>query len=287
MTTTKSVPVKNAVVGVDGSETARHALLWLLSHRSLADQIEVVSTYSISALAAPYGLRSAVPNLGEIYRESAQARVDIAMKGIDDSRIESVRIFESSAGTGLVEAAKSADLLVLGSTGHSALGGAFLGSVSARCIRSSTVPIVVVPPSATLRGELKRVAVGVDGSPNGQAALRWAIDHVDPDGVVDMVAAFSPLEIPDGTLARNRQATVELVQLAIDRCENERNVRTVTTITPGDPRNIIAESAEQADLLVIGQRGRRSVAHLLLGSTATSLTHHVTVPTVVVPDTGS
>ncbi len=287
MTTNQSVPVKTAVVGVDGSEASRHALLWLLAHRSLADRIEVVSTFTISALAAPYGLRSAVPNLGEIYRESAQARVDLTMKGIEDSRIESVRVFESSARTGLVEAAKSASLLVLGSSGHSALGGAFLGSVSSRCIRSSTVPILVVPPSAPLRGALKKVVVGVDGSPNGQAALKWAIDHVDADGVVEMVAAFSPLEIPEGTLARNREATVDLVQMSIDRCENERGVQTVSTVTPGDPRNVIAESAEQADLLVIGQRGRRSVAHLLLGSTATSLTHHVTVPTVVVPDTGS
>ncbi len=284
MSTNKSVPLKTAVVGVDGSEVSRHALLWLLAHRSLADRIEVVSTFTISVLAAPYGLRSAVPNLGEIYRESAQARADITMKGIEDARIESVRVFESSAGTGLVEAAKSASLLVLGSSGHSALGGAFLGSVSSKCIRNSTVPILVVPPSAAIRGALKKVAVGVDGSPNGQAALKWAIDHVDADGVVDMVAAFSPLEIPEGTLARNREATMELVQMSIDRCENERGVRTVSTIIPGDPRNVIAESAENADLLVIGQRGRRSVAHLLLGSTATSLTHHVTIPTVVVPD---
>lgn len=287
MSTNKTVHLKTAVVGIDGSEASRHALLWLLAHPTLVDRIEVVATYSISALAAPYGLRSAVPNLGEIYRESAEARVEIALKGIDDSRIESIRTFESRAGTGLVEAAKSANLLVLGSSGHSALGGAFLGSVSSKCIRNSTVPILVVPPSAALRGELKKVVVGVDGSPNGQAALRWAIDHVDADGVVEMVAAFSPLEIPEGTLARNREATEELVQLSIDRCENQRGVRTVSTITAGDPRNVIAESAEDADLLVIGQRGRRSVSHLLLGSTATSLTHHVTVPTVVVPDIGA
>lgn len=286
MSTNKSVPPKTAVMGLDGSETSRHALLWLLAHHSLADQIEVVSTFTVSALAAPYGLRAAVPNLGEIYRESAQARADLALRGIEDSRIESVRIFESRAGTGLVEAAKSASLLVLGSSGHSALGGAFLGSVSSKCIRNSTVPVLVVPPSAALRGELMKVVVGVDGSPNGQAALQWAIDHVDADGVVELVAAFSPLEIPEGTLAKNREATVELVQLSIDRCENGRGVRTVSTITAGDPRNVIAQSAEQADLLVIGQRGRRSVAHLLLGSTATSLAHHVTVPTVVVPDPG-
>ena len=284
MTSRETVPLKTAVVGVDGSEASRHALLWLLAHHSLADRIEVVSTFTISALAAPYGLRSAVPNLGDIYRESAQARADIAMKGIEDPRIEDVRIFESRAGTGLVEAAKSSGLLVVGSSGHSALGGAFLGSVSSKCIRNSTVPVLVVPLSAAVSGALKKVVVGVDGSPNGQAALQWAIDHVDADGVVDMVAAFSPLEIPEGTLARNREATIELVQLSIDRCENERSVQTVSTITPGDPRNVIAKSAEQADLLVIGQRGRRSVAHLLLGSTATSLTHQVTVPTVVVPD---
>ena len=109
-------------------------------------------------------------------------------------------------------------------------------------------------------------------------------DHVDPDGVVDAVTAFSNLSIPEGALAKNRKEALALLEVAIGRCRNEPNVKIVRTAAPGDPRNVLDEAAASADGLVVGQRGRRTVAHLLLGSTTTSLLHHVVVPTVVVPD---
>lgn len=159
-----------------------------------------------------------------------------------------------------------------------------LGSVSSYCVRQSTVPVAVVPPQAATGRPLKGLVVGVDGSANAQAALQWAIDHVDPDGVVDAVTAFSNLSIPEGALAKNRKEALALLEVAIGQCRNEPNVKIVRTAAPGDPRNVLDGAAASADGLVVGQRGRRTVAHLLLGSTTTSLLHHVVVPTVVVPD---
>jgi nucleotide-binding universal stress UspA family protein len=52
---------------------------------------------------------------------------------------------EGGACSTLVEHAKRADLLVVGSHGSGALAELFLGSVSLHCVRHAGVPVVVVP----------------------------------------------------------------------------------------------------------------------------------------------
>jgi nucleotide-binding universal stress UspA family protein len=52
----------------------------------------------------------------------------------------------------LLEAAKHASLLVLGSHGRGRLKTALLGSVSARCLRGATCPVVIIPAGAIREG---------------------------------------------------------------------------------------------------------------------------------------
>lgn len=54
-------------------------------------------------------------------------------------------VVEGSPGETLARAATSADLLVLGSHGHSRVRRTVLGSVSEECIRRATCPVAVVP----------------------------------------------------------------------------------------------------------------------------------------------
>ncbi len=278
-----------AVIGIDGSEASRHALLWLLHRPSLADQIRPVATYTIPPVAAPYGMGVATPSVGRVYRESAELSIDELVASIDDRRLMSKIVFESSAGPGLVAACEDANLLVVGSRGRSALAEVLLGSVSSYCVKHAPIPVAVVPPTATIEGSLGRLVVGVDGSANAQAALHWALDNcrrwwhrrcspllsagpVSTGGCSpgDRVARGggdgSSRDRPWPTWPRTRGVTVERV------------------VRLGDPRNFLLDLAADADLFVIGARGHRGVAYLLLGSVATSLIHHPDVATVVVPE---
>src|SRR6185436_6191455 len=62
-------------------------------------------------------------------------------------------VIEGSPGATLARAAGSADLLVLGSHGHSRVRRTVLGSVSEECIRKATCPVVVVPVPAPDRAD--------------------------------------------------------------------------------------------------------------------------------------
>jgi nucleotide-binding universal stress UspA family protein len=72
----------------------------------------------------------------------------------------------------LLQQALEADMLVLGSRGHGWAAQTFLGSVSQHLAGHSPCPVVVV--RAAENPDADRIVVGVDGSENGIAALRFA-----------------------------------------------------------------------------------------------------------------
>ena len=54
-------------------------------------------------------------------------------------------------------------------------------------------------------------------------------------------------------------------------------------VLPGDPRAVLRSASVGADLLVVGARGHGVLELLLLGSVASAVAHHPTIPTIVVP----
>lgn len=134
------------VVGVDGSEGGRRAYRWALAEaRRTGSAVEAVTAWSWDGVES--GPRSqASPFLQRQRAEAVSAAEFEAVVSETGSSTPIAReVVEGHPVGVLVEAARYARLLVLGSHGYSRLHHAVLGSISEECIRQATCPVVVVP----------------------------------------------------------------------------------------------------------------------------------------------
>jgi nucleotide-binding universal stress UspA family protein len=141
------------VVGVDGSETSRHALRWAAQEARLrGGELHVVHSWDVASPGAGVGMTpgrraSAAP---EGAREAAQQLLaDVLAEELGDDPPGHVR---SSIGRGtaagvLLEAAQGAAMLVVGSRGLGGFSGLLLGSVSTKMANHAPCPVVIVRPA--------------------------------------------------------------------------------------------------------------------------------------------
>lgn len=273
------------IVGVDGSLGSDLALRWAIAHEETFGPLTTVAAYHVDALVDGVGSASMYEDMVDTLRRDAEARVaeagqrhpEVANRGC---------VVQGYAGPALVRAASDQRLLVVGTRGRSALAEVLLGSVASYCVKHAPIPVVVIPPETPTDEPLDHLIVGVDGSANADAALIWAADHVAPGGRITAVICRGPgpyaLElIPPPPLESNELKKV--ADDAIARTIGDRDVEVEVEVVLGDPRVVLRDRAGEGDLLVVGARGHRGATYLLLGSVTTSLSHHPTVPTVVVP----
>lgn len=132
-----------------------------------------------------------------------------------------------------------------------------------------------------------RVVVGVDGSDSALEALQWAADYTSAvGGELVVVSTWEP-PTSYGFYLAAESVDLDATTLAVA----EDQVTKALAGHPGLPVTIkvergpaalllVAESRD-ADLLVVGSRGRGGFAGLLLGSVSTHCIHHAACPVVV------
>lgn len=149
-----------------------------------------------------------------------------------------------------------------------------------------------------------RVVVGMDGSPGCRAALTFALHDAARRGAgVEVVAAFDTAEtlaglcgVPVGSIGSTERIHDDVLQ------ETSRIVDEVTAGTAdelphpppvtvsavgGGAAAVLTRAGRDADLLVVGSRGRGGVASMMLGSVGLQCVLHASCPvTVVHPPVG-
>ena len=139
---------RSVVVGVDGSAASRTALRWAVEEARLrnAEVVAVHAWWAIPDLEPAATLSDA--DWETIRGEEASARVeefiDETLEGVlRDVEITARTVQGVTATEALVEAARDADLLVVGSRGLGRFRG-MLGSVSRGCLQHADCPVVVI-----------------------------------------------------------------------------------------------------------------------------------------------
>jgi nucleotide-binding universal stress UspA family protein len=140
------------VVGVDGSAGSRAALVHALrdaARRGAA--IDVVAVfespqyYWVPPYTAPLVSFEEVREDVRRYTDSMVQEVTGELSGeLSPMPPVTVHVVPGSASKALLDAAEDADLLVVGSRGHGAVGSLLLGSVSLACTLHAPCPITVV-----------------------------------------------------------------------------------------------------------------------------------------------
>jgi nucleotide-binding universal stress UspA family protein len=170
------------VVGIDGSEGARSALRWAIREaRSRGGSVKAVHAW-----------RWEFPELHGEHTDARQASISGAML---DREVEAVAhhapVGVRIAGEAvhgrpdgvLTDAARTADLLVLGSHGHSRQLHQVLGSVTEACIRHATCPVVVIPATVHI-GDIDDQSA----PRRGRTGARRTVDLQHPAVAMDSVA---------------------------------------------------------------------------------------------------
>lgn len=139
------------VVGVDGSETSKHALQFAIELASIHHApLQVMFCWQLKDLGVIEGYENAVAPIS-VGQERAEHLLDEMIDSIeipardipDDFDIES-HAFHISAAKGLIAASRFARHLVVGSRGLSGMDVHFLGSVSKQIVNFADCTVTVV-----------------------------------------------------------------------------------------------------------------------------------------------
>jgi nucleotide-binding universal stress UspA family protein len=133
------------VVGVDGSDGSERALRWAVNEaHTRGGTVQAVMTYDWAGTEAAL-------LAGLTAEDERQRAEDILAEAVSAIRREyrdvpiAAEVVLGNPAHKLAEAARDANILVVGSRGHGRLRQAVLGSVSEDCIRHAPCPVVVVP----------------------------------------------------------------------------------------------------------------------------------------------
>jgi nucleotide-binding universal stress UspA family protein len=281
---------RRVVVGVDESDGAADALRWAEQEADL-DGAALTAVMAWGWLDQHHLLDRSKwdAQYGESEAHAALGRyVEMALGPEALERVD-LEVVSNLAGPALVEAARDADLLVVGARGLGGFRGLLLGSVSQQCLHRTRIPVAIVR-DAPFDTSPRRVVVAVDGSPGSVDAARWAAADARRRGArLDVVSVwqlpylgYSPATaalFDEDLIEKDALATLHGVVDAIDAGDVEVNPIALRRPTIAG----IIESARGASVLVMGSRGLGAVQRTVFGSVATQVSYHAPCPLVVVP----
>ncbi|MBM7775525.1 nucleotide-binding universal stress UspA family protein [Actinokineospora baliensis] len=276
------------LVAVDGSESAREAVVWAAAEaRRRNTWLRIVTVYPWPITGFPESAATG-PQLLAGLRDQAHTTLADARAAVVPDLVVRTAAIEGDVVAELRVASEEAALLVLGSRGLGGFSGMLLGSTAVALSAHGACPVVVV------RGETRapRIVVGIDGGPTDDAVLTFAFEYAaGGDRTVVATHAWSDTVLDAAHTAGYAaldwgQLSTQASDLLADRVHPWRtkfpDVPVDLVVARSRPTRLLIEQAADAELVVVGSRGRGGFAGLLLGSTSQALIRHSPCPVAVV-----
>ncbi len=139
------------------------------------------------------------------------------------------------------------------------------------------------------------IVVGVDGSPNSERALDWAMRqaaavharltviavHEVPKSYWGGIPVIGPADRP--LLEKLHQAAEEMTHRAASRLGDAGPASVNVHAVNGFVVKELVDASQDADLVVVGTRSGSGFARLLMGSVSSEVVQHSACPVVIVP----
>lgn len=133
----------SVVVGVDGSPSSVEALRWSMRYAKLvAAELHVVSAWENPLPGFAFGL-----SIASDFERDTIRKLDATMTKVfgEDSPVGvSKAVVRGHPEPILIEASRTADLLVIGDRGRGGFASLLLGSVSESCARGAHCSVIIV-----------------------------------------------------------------------------------------------------------------------------------------------
>ena len=146
-----------------------------------------------------------------------------------------------------------------------------------------------------VRMTARRFVVGVDGSEESRAALRWSADEAVARGArlvvvcawdlpfSGLATSYSPQPTgPPDPREVARRAENALDQTLREVLADDAPLEIERVVEAGDPATVLLRRSECADLLVVGSRGHGGFGRLLIGSVSEKCVRYATCSVVVI-----
>lgn len=279
------------LVGVDGSPES-HAALRFAAQEAALRRRPVTLMHVVSPVVVTWPIESVVTDFYQWQEDNAAdvlRRSQETLRSVDDAELD-VRIALRHDGivTELANASRDADMMVVGSRGLGPVGGVALGSVSRSMLHHAECPVVVVKEGA-VRGTDRElpVLVGVDGSPASEAATAFAFEEASRRGV-DLIAlhAWSDVAVFPILGMNWHEREDEGHEILGERLagwqESYPDVRVIRRVFCDKAARWLIDEGKQAQLVVVGSRGRGGIPAMLLGSVSSAVAECATTPVAVV-----
>ena len=275
---------KKILVAFDGSKTSMHALRQALifdPHEKkeivvitvnppYIGDLELIGVSNIQDIIIGQG-KKILSEAEEIAKEEG-----VSIK----TRLEEGEIFKRVLDT--AEEEKS-DLIIIGRRGITRLERALMGNVTAKVIGHSARNVLVVPRDSIIKWD--NIVITTDGSKYSEAAAQEALALAKICGEQCALHALA---------VTRRSATEKRIQISknalkeIQSNAEKENIKADTLLVKGKPHESIHETIieyakeKNADIIVMGSRGRTGIQRLLVGSVVERVIGHTSCPVMVV-----
>ncbi|MBO7174107.1 MAG: universal stress protein [Burkholderiaceae bacterium] len=293
------------IVPVDGSVYSNNAVSFITHRTSLIGKNPTIVLVNVQPHLPARALGLASPETLQIfYKEEFDKTLGSAREILQKAgmKYEEVTLVGNPADMIAQEAEKrNADLIVMGSHGHTAMEGLLFGSVTNGVLAQTKTPVLMLRGQEVPHVDHLKVGVAVDGSEFSTKAVKYMLTHralFGQEAEYEVISAVYDepnmfmMPAPGLSLMGLTKEKLQLLQqekfaIATEPTKplfEEAGVKAKEVLLIGNPGEEIGQYAARTglDVLVLGSHGYGRFMSAVMGSTAMRIAHASNVPLLIV-----